>query len=157
MSKASSSRGVLAAGTALSSCTWRTPSVRPWPQLYTTRTCASTGCRGASSPFLQVCRLEHYGATFLVKFNLILKAAQSLATSKSFWRLCLGTAGMLAVGYAGEPDPLEARSISNRRPRMTSSWLRVRLPHRPQLITRDCERVQPRGRTQNHRCCGFCR
>ena len=40
--------------------------------------------------------MEHYGAT-------------AVATSKSFWRLCLGTAVMLAVGYAGEPDPLEAQ------------------------------------------------
>ena len=42
-----------------------------------------------------------------IEFNLILKAAQRPVTSKDFWRLFLGTAMMLAFGYAGEPGSLE--------------------------------------------------
>ena len=37
----------------------------------------------------------------MIKFNLILKAAQRPVTPKGFLRLCLGTAVMLAFGYAG--------------------------------------------------------
>ena len=37
----------------------------------------------------------------MIKFHFILKAAQKPVTSKGFWRLYLGTAVMLAIGYAG--------------------------------------------------------
>ena len=44
----------------------------------------------------------------MIEGNLILKAARKPVSAGMFWRLLLGTVAMLAFGYAGETDVLEA-------------------------------------------------
>ena len=60
---------------------------------------------------IRICRYVVWNITvplLMIEFNLILKAAQRPVTSDCFRRLFLSTVMMLAFGYAGEPDPLEA-------------------------------------------------
>ena len=69
---------------------------------------ATTTFHGTNAclPPAELCGL--WQPLLLSEFNLILKAAQKPETSECFLMLFFGTVVMLAGGYAGEPDPLEA-------------------------------------------------